>query len=227
VGHSTKITAGIQIASVAVDSFSILKVGWQMCLFRLKTAVLNVVATAALVVLAPSVMAKNPPVSGRLSSGVIQSTDLPPDWAEDSDPSADWVGPPICGVALTGASAGKFASFRDLDNGSVQSVALQFPPGRAEKILNALTAKMKKGCNQTIPGPEGERPLKVRVGSMSVGAVGEQRTALRISSPAFTTEALIARKGDVLIFVSSSRFAGSPIPVADITLNLTKRFLNK
>jgi hypothetical protein len=206
--------------------FPYLESWYPMSVNNLKTAIFNAVVLAALALQVTNALAKNPPVSTRLASAVVQSTDLSAEWSEDGELAPEWVPPPVCGVAFSGVSAGLFTSFRDTDNGFVQSVALQFPRGRAEKILTAISAKLKKGCTQAISGGEGEAPVKVRVIALSVPLVGSQRAGVRIDSPVFTTEALIARKGDVLVFVSSSRFAGKPASIAEITSKLTKRFLN-
>jgi hypothetical protein len=197
-----------------------------MSLVNLKSATFNSVVLAITALPLTTAAAKNPPVSTRLAPAVVQSTDLSADWSEDGESTPEWVPPAICGVSFSGGSAGLFTSFRDLDNGSVQSVALRFPQRRAEKILNALAVKLKKGCTETMSVAEGEAPLKVRVVALSVPPAGSQRAGLRIESPAFTTEALVARKADVLVFVTSSRFAGKPVSISEITSKLTKRFLN-
>jgi hypothetical protein len=197
-----------------------------MSLINLKSAIFNSVLLAIMTLPLTTAVAKNPPVSTRLAPALVQLTDLSAEWSEDGESTPEWVAPPVCGVSFSGGTAGLFASFRDLDNGSVQSVALRFPQGRAEKILNAIAIKLKKGCTETISVSEGEAPLKVRVVALSVPPVGSQRAGMRIDSPAFTTEALVATKADVLVFVTSSRFAGKPVSISEITSKLTKRFLN-
>jgi hypothetical protein len=197
-----------------------------MSLINLKSAIFNSVVLAIMTLPLTTAVAKNPPVSTRLAPALVQLTDLSAEWSEDGESTPEWVPPPVCGVSFSGGSAGLFASFRDLDNGSVQSVALRFPQGRAEKILNAIAVKLKKGCTETNSVSEGEAALKVRVVALSVPQVGSQRAGVRIDSPAFTTEALVARKANVLVFVTSSRFVGKPVSISEITSKLTKRSLN-
>jgi hypothetical protein len=175
---------------------------------------LSVLVASALVVAAAASASAAPiaPSNPKLERATVRLDDLPSGWAERSDDIADAESSDsaleFCGVHLSVPLSLNASSFDRGDPlGPLFSYAIRLPPGEARRVLTALRPKMDKGCTKRLDsGLEDVPPIEFSYRSRKVPVLADQSIGFQTTGRSlFSIKAVLFRKGDVLMVVSSAR----------------------